>query len=36
MSPLMAFGQNKPITEEDLFKPLLTEESEWLTNRFEK
>jgi hypothetical protein len=36
VSPLMALGQTKAIKEEDLFKPLPTEESEWLTNRFEK
>ena len=32
----MALAQKKPLEEEDLYKPVPSEESEYLTNKFEK
>ena len=32
----MALGQKKPLQEEDLYKPEPIEETEYLTNKFEK
>ena len=36
MTPLMALGQNKPLEEEDLYKPVPCEETNYLTNQLEK
>ena len=32
----MTLGQKKPLEEEDLYRPVPSEESEYLTNKLEK
>jgi hypothetical protein len=35
-SPLLALGQKKPLDEDDLYKTMPEEETEYLTNKLEK